>query len=254
MASETSGTVEYQLPHGSWWPLWVALAMTLLMLGFILPGPVLWIGAAAFALAGLGWLHEDVLWWDERIGTGPGAGRWGVMLFIGSEIMIFGALFATYFNFRADALVWPPEGTPHLPIGTTGIFTIILLTSGATMHWAHTALRLGDMKKFKGHLILTIVLGAIFMAGQVSEYNHLIHEGMTLTDHPFGTTFYMLTGTHGLHVLAGLFVLCLVAWRAFFNDQFDAERHVLLEAGAIYWHFVDLVWVFVYAIIYLNWV
>jgi cytochrome c oxidase subunit 3 len=261
-------TQAYELPHQSWWPLAFGLGVVLLGLGLIVPGPTVWdpglgelrigpmliVGFLAFAVSGLGWLREDVEWFDDRVGTGPRVGRWGVLLFIGSEIMIFGSLFATYYNFADTAAMWPPEGTPHLPIGTTGMFTIVLLLSGATMHWAHSALRIGNRSAFKGHMLLTLLLGGIFMVGQGMEYYHLVHEGLTLTTHPFGTTFYLLTGTHGLHVLAGLFVLGVVTWRAFVHDQFDAERHVLLEAAAIYWHFVDLVWVFVYAIVYLQWI
>lgn len=266
MADSASG--EYELPHQSWWPIAFGLGVSLLGLGLVVPGPTLWdpglgelrigpvllVGFLAFALSGLGWIREDVDWFDDRVGTGPGVGRWAVLLFIGSEIMIFGALFTTYYNFADVYDVWPPEGTPHLPIGTTGLFTIILLTSGATMHWAHSAIRVGDRKKFKGHLLLTILLGIIFMFGQGLEYYHLVHEGLTLTTHPFGTTFYLLTGTHGLHVIAGLVFLGIVAWRTFVHDQFTAHRHVALEAAAIYWHFVDLVWVFVYAIVYLQWI
>jgi cytochrome c oxidase subunit 3 len=247
-----SDGIEYHLPHGSWAPLWVALGMSLLAVGLVLPTWALGIGIATFALAGLYWLREDREWWDEMVGTGHEPGRWGILLFIGSEVMIFGALFATYFSFRSSP-AWPAE-TPHLPIATTGLFTIILLASGATMHWAHSALRMGDKKWFKGHLVLTLLLGAIFMGGQAMEYMTLIHEGVTITSHPFGTTFYLLTGTHGLHVIGGLVALGIVAYRTFVHDQFDAQRHVMLEAAAIYWHFVDLVWVFVYAILYLGWI
>lgn len=245
--------LEYELPHGSWWPIWVAMGMTAVLVTLIFGAPWVYLGAGLFALTGLGWLHQDRLWWDEHIGTGHAPGRWGVLLFIGSEVMIFGGLFATYFNFAAGAEVWPPEHI-HLPIGVTGLFTIILLASGATMHWAHSAIRLGDMKAFKGHLLLTLLLGTIFMIGQGFEYATLISEGVTLSSSHFAATFYMLTGTHGLHVIAGLVALFIVAYRAFFHDQFDAQRHVLLEGAAIYWHFVDLVWVFVYAIVYLQWV
>jgi cytochrome c oxidase subunit 3 len=223
------------------------------MVGLVLGTPWVYGGVALFALTGLGWLHQDRRWWEEQKGTGHAPGRWGVLLFIGSEVMIFGALFATYFNFRAQAGAWPPADV-HLPIGTTGLFTIILLLSGATMHWAHSALRAGRREAFKGHLALTLLLGAIFIGGQVYEYLTLIGEGVTLTHSNFAATFYALTGTHGLHVIAGLVALGIVAYRSFVHDQFTAQRHVLLEGAAVYWHFVDLVWVFVFAIVYLGWV
>lgn len=244
---------ELHLPHGSWMPIFLATAIMLVLLGIVLQGFWLFAGVAAFLLVGLAWIYEDTDWYAEHIGTGPEMGRWGTLLFIGSEVMIFGALFATYFNFKAQAPAWPPEGTPHLPLVSTSIFTIILFLSGATMHWAHSALRKGEMRKYKGHLVLTIVLGTIFMIGQAMEYTHLIGEGLTLQSHPFGSTFYMLTGTHGLHVIAGLVFLGIVAYRSFAYGQMTPERHTALEAAALYWHFVDLVWVFVFAVIYLGW-
>lgn len=253
MADTEHGDQELHLPHGSWAPLWLAIAIFLALLGIVLGGGLLYLGLAAVALAGLVWIYEDVDWYHDHIGTGSDVGRWGILLFIGSEVMIFGALFATYFNFKAQAPVWPPEGMPELPIVSTSIFTIILFLSGATMHWAHDALRKGKMRLYRGHLILTIVLGTIFMAGQVMEYSHLIHEGMTLQSHPYGSTFYLLTGTHGFHVLVGLIFLGVVAYRTFAYDQMTPKRHVALEAAALYWHFVDLVWVFVFAVIYLGW-
>lgn len=245
--------IEYELPHSSTWPILVALGISAVLVGLVLGTPWAYVGVALFALTGLGWLHEDRRWWNEMVGTGHAAGRWGILLFIGSEIMIFGGLFAAYFNFRAQAGVWPPADV-HLPIGITGLFTIILLLSGATMHWAHAALRAGNRGAFKGHLLLTILLGSIFIGGQISEYLTLIGEGITLTHSHFAATFYMLTGTHGLHVIAGLVALVIIGYRTLVHDQFDAQRHVFVEGAAIYWHFVDLIWVFVYAIIYLGWV
>ncbi len=245
--------LEYELPHhGSIWPLLVALGITAVLVGLILGTPWVFVGAGIFALTGLGWLHEDRRWWNEMVGTGHAPARWGILLFIGSEIMIFGALFAAYFNYRAQAPVWPPAGV-ELPVVITGIFTIILLLSGATMHWAHAALRAGNKRMFKGHLLLTILLGSIFIGGQIYEYISLIGAGLTLTHSHFAATFYMLTGTHGIHVIGGLIALIVVAYRTFVHDQFTAHRHVFVEGVAIYWHFVDLVWVFVYAIIYLQW-
>lgn len=245
-------TQELHLPHGSHWPILFALAITITTLAIVFQGVWLLVGFLALTATGIGWIKEDIKWYKERVGTGEGVGLWGTMFFIGSEIMIFGALFATYFNFKLRSGDWgPPEGA-HLPLGPTTMFTIILLFSGVTMHWSHAALRQGDMRKFKGHLILTILLGLVFLGGQVNEYITLIGEGMTLSSHPFGSTFYMLTGTHGLHVAAGLVYLIIVAIRHFGWGQQDQERHTALETAAIYWHFVDLVWVFVFGIIYLD--
>jgi cytochrome c oxidase subunit 3 len=132
----------------------------------------------------------------------------------------------------------------------TGIFSLFLFASSATLHKAENALKSGQHRTFRAWWLLTIVLGLIFLAGQVNEYLNLIKEGHTLGSSQFMTAFFMLTGTHGLHVFGGLCFLTLV-WVRAQKGHFDAQRHTAPECAGLYWHFVDIVWVFVYGVVYL---
>ncbi|MGQ0534578.1 MAG: cytochrome c oxidase subunit 3 [Methanobacteriota archaeon] len=241
---------EYTLPHGSVWPFRVAITIFLVYLGLMwFPFMVLAVLSLAYNVRGI--VREDMVWWRQLIGTGPRNGWYGVIFFLCTEVMLFGALFATWFNGRANADVWPPRDVPELPIVFTGINTLILLASGATMHWAHAAIRNGDRTNFNRGLVLTLILGGVFLAFQVKEYSELIHHGMTLSSGMYGATFYALTGTHGIHVLGGL-LLILIVWLRSLGGQFTKERHLGVEVTAIYWHFVDVVWVILYAVVYLQ--
>lgn len=254
---------ELNLPHGSKWPILAAAGISLLYLGLAFGFPV---GALGIGLFGLGALivafsaiqivNEDSHWWGDRVGTGLRNGWWGVLFFLGTEVMLFAALFATYFNHRAyggagfgindHGEFWLASA-----VTSTGINTVILLLSGVTAHYAHSGIRKGDTRALKLGLVGTLILGAIFIAGQVLEYYQLAAEGLIVQNGTFGATFYMLTGTHGAHVMGGLLALSFVTWRAF-RGQFTQERHVAVEVTAIYWHFVDVVWVVLYAVVYLR--
>ncbi len=261
------------LPHGSIWPFFLAISMGVLGLALITLGRNMRLSnstdAAKQALANvslasvffgaaiaflflviIGWVREDFRWWKTNTGTGLGMARAGTLLFISSEVFIFGALFSSYFTFQRLADVWPDTEHFHLPWLKTLGFTLFLFASSATIHKSEKHLRLGELKAFKTWWLATIVLGAIFLSGQVWEYIELIHAGETLGSSQFMTSFYMLTGTHGLHVLGGLIALIIAYVRAV-GGNFDEHRHAFPEAVAMYWHFVDLVWVFVYALFYL---
>lgn len=247
---------EMKLPHGSKWPIIAAFGIALLYFGvaalaatgsFLLFG----VGVLVILVAIGGIVEEDERWWSGNVGTGLRNGWWGVLFLLGTEVMLFAALFATFFNHRAAAPAWPPVGAPDLPVVKTGINTVILLLSGVTMHWAHSAIRKGDQKQLKIGLVLTILLGLVFIGGQALEYTDLMHEGLTVQSGTYGATFFMLTGTHGAHVIGGLGILAICAVRAF-RGQFDQKRHVAVEVSAIYWHFVDVVWVLLYAVVYLR--
>lgn len=168
----------------------------------------------------------------------------GMLLFISSELMFFGGLFAAYFTIRGRAEVWPPAGT-HLELLLPLIGTALLVTSSVTMHLA-TA-RLEEGKSHGGWLPSTIVLGTLFLALQGFEYSQL---GFTASDHAFGTLFYSMTGFHGLHVFAGLVVLTLM-WIRSARGELDADRPGGLIAAGYYWHFVDVVWVLLFSTLYL---
>ena len=189
--------------------------------------------------------------------------RYGMILFIASEVMFFVAWFWAFFDaslfadeaqqiarVQATGGQWPPADIEvfdpwHLPL----LNTLILLTSGTTVTWAHHELREGNRKATFQALVITVALGILFTAFQVYEYVHAIHEGFTIQDGIFGSSFYMATGFHGFHVLVGTAFLAVNMIRAY-NATLSPERHVGFEAAAWYWHFVDVVWLFLFVWVY----
>lgn len=243
---------EPHLPHGSIWPFWLANAMALFGLGMVFVDTTILLlvaGFAAIAFVLTGWVREDIRWWRTNTGTGPGLAKAGTLLFISSEVFIFGALFSAYFTFQRLADHWPDVDV-HLPVVKTGIFTLFLFASSATIHKADGHLRRGEHKQFRTWWLLTIILGGVFLVGQVLEYRELLSHGLGLTSGQFMTSFYLITGTHGIHVAGGLIYLIIVYIRAV-KGQFDEHRHAAPETASIYWHFVDIVWVFVFTIFYI---
>jgi cytochrome c oxidase subunit III len=247
----------------SWAPIVIALSVPFLYLALLWPKVGLPIGLVIGAV-GLGqWIREDM----KRFQRGsfshhegqPGP-IVGTILFIGTEVLIFGGIFAVWFvgKFHAasQGRVWGPGEHAELPILATAINTAVLVASGGTLHWGYLRLKQNDMRGFRIGLILTLILGAAFLIQQVREYLNLIGEGLTIKGSDdyglFGSAFYMLTGTHGAHVAGGLFVLFIVLLRTLKKTQ-SKEHHVLLESAAIYWHFVDVVWLFLFAVVYLGW-
>jgi cytochrome c oxidase subunit 3 len=173
----------------------------------------------------------------------------GMLLFIASEVMFFGGLFATYFNARASAVgEWgPPPSAPELEILPIALpITIILVSSSFTMQFAVWAIRRGDQRKLRMWVGLTLALGVLFLIGQLYDYTTL---GFGINDGIFGTTFYTLTGFHGAHVFGGAVGLTIVLARAL-RGQFSARNHVAVEAVSMYWHFVDVVWICLFLTLY----
>jgi cytochrome c oxidase subunit III len=181
-------------------------------------------------------------------------GMLSMIFFIGSEIMLFGSLFAAYFFVRFNvADQWPPlnaEGEPfHLPVLLTGLNTAILVASSFTVHWGeHRLKHYNDRKGLERGLLVTLFLGATFLIIQINEY---IHLGFTPQDQAFGSTFYTLTGFHGLHVFVGLTLLTLCYIRVKRARDFKPEWSTPLQASSLYWHFVDVVWVLLFVLVYL---
>jgi cytochrome c oxidase subunit III len=174
----------------------------------------------------------------------------GMLLFISSEVMFFGGLFATYFNARAsfDGPWGPPPGAPPLePLPIALPITIILLISSFTMHFGVRAIAGGSVNRLRLWLVVTLLLGLVFLAGQVYDYTQL---GFGISDGVFGTEFYTLTGFHGAHVFGGVVGLLILTARAG-AGQFSARNHVAVEAVSYYWHFVDLVWVALFTTLYI---
>lgn len=172
----------------------------------------------------------------------------GILLFIASEVMLFGSFFTAYFFVRVvnQAPEWPPEGF-HLPVFVAGINSAILLTSSFTMHWALQSIKRGNRAGLQAGLVLTLLMGVTFLATQISEYARI---GFTPADHAFGTIFFGLTGLHGAHVFVGLTLLLFATIRAF-RGHYSPEHHHGVEVPGIYWHFVDIMWIVVYTTVYL---
>jgi cytochrome c oxidase subunit III len=268
---------DYHLVDPSPWPAIGSLSAFIMAVGAIawmhkmFPGASLVFGAGA-----IGVLYTMLSWWRDVVREAEHQGyhtrvvqishRYGMILFIASEVMFFVAWFWAYFNtalFPADphqilrseliGQVWPPvadakghfQGTfdPwRLPL----LNTLILLTSGTTVTWAHHALLHNDRKGLINGLWLTIILGALFTCVQAYEY---MHAGFTFSGHIYGATFYMATGFHGAHVLIGTTFLIVCLIRAY-QGHFAPQQHLGFEFCAWYWHFVDVVWLFLFAAIY----
>jgi cytochrome c oxidase subunit 3 len=172
----------------------------------------------------------------------------GMLLFIISEVMLFGAFFTAYFFLRVvNGDHWFPFQGHHLPVAVAGVNTAILLSSSLTMHWALTAAKSGNRRAMQAGLFTTLGLGATFLFIQVNEY---VHIGFAPHDFAQGSVFYGLTGLHGAHVFVGLTLLSMATVRSF-RGHFTPEQHRGVEVPGIYWHFVDVMWVIVYSTIYI---
>ena len=268
MADAQAKKHDYHLVNPSPWPFVGSFSAFILAVGAVLyfhdSGP--WV-----MLIGLmGVLYTMVSWWrDVIIEANSGDHtpvvqlhhRYGMILFIASEVMFFVAWFWAYFDaslYPGEAIQfsrteltgghWPPDGIEtfdpwHLPL----INTLILLTSGTTVTWAHHALLEDNREELKWGLILTVGLGALFTVFQVYEYQH---AAFGFSGHIYGATFFMATGFHGFHVIVGTIFLLVCLLRAI-NGGFTPKQHFGFEAAAWYWHFVDVVWLFLFVVIYI---
>ena len=266
---------DYHLVDPSPWPLIGAISAFLMAAGFILwwrqmPIAGMHAGAFVFGAGIIGVLFTMFSWWSDVIAEANSGEfhsrvvqlhhRYGMMLFIASEVMFFVAWFWAYFDValfpnaipevaRSEFIggVWPPKGIQtfdpwHLPLFNT----LILLTSGTTVTWAHHALLENDRDGLKWGLICTVILGLSFTAVQAFEYNH---AAFSYGGNIYGATFFMATGFHGAHVIIGSIFLIVCLARAL-AGQFSPTQHLGLEFAAWYWHFVDVVWLFLFACIY----
>jgi cytochrome c oxidase subunit 3 len=170
-----------------------------------------------------------------------------MLLFIISEVMVFGAFFTAYFFIRVVANdPWPAAGE-HLPQLVAGFNTAILLSSSLTMHWALESAKSGNRFGLKAALFTTFGLGLTFLFIQINEYWHI---GFSPQDNAQGSVFYGLTGLHGAHVAVGLTLLAMASVRAF-RGHYSPEEHRGVEVPGIYWHFVDIMWVVVFFTVYI---
>lgn len=257
----------YHMVRPSPWPLISAFAAGLLAVGVVMMVhgvefsgfEVGWKGVAAGLVAVLVCMF---FWWRDvimesvrekahtkiaEIGM-----RYGMLLFILSEVMFFAAFFWAYFNaslFPTEEIgsVWPPEGIDVIPaFDLPFLMTMILLLSGNTVTWAHHEVLHGRQKEATQALAVTVALGVVFLCFQVYEYTH---ASFAITDGIYGSTFYMATGFHGFHVFIGTIFLAVCLFRSM-KGHFTPDRHFGFEAAAWYWHFVDIVWLFLFVSIY----
>jgi cytochrome c oxidase subunit 3 len=251
----------YHLVDPSPWPVVGALSAGVLAVGGVLfmHDVTPWVLPLGFLMV----LATMFFWFADVVREGTYQGhhtpvvqlglRYGMLLFIASEVMFFAAFFWAFFDsslFPKEATggVWPPEGVlPFDPMALPLLNTLILLTSGVTVTWAHHALREGDRKGLLQGLGLTILLGLTFTGVQAYEYAHAafgFREGI------YSTTFFMATGFHGFHVIVGSIFL-IVCWFRAYRGDFKPDHHFGFEAAAWYWHFVDVVWLFLFICVYI---
>ncbi|MBL4836265.1 MAG: cytochrome c oxidase subunit 3 [Kordiimonadaceae bacterium] len=270
---------DYHLVNPSPWPAICSLAILIMMVGAVFamkPDAELFgmsgFGSYMFYSGLIGLFYTAFAWWKDVIHegeTGDHTGvvqiglRYGMILFIASEVMFFVAWFWAFFNASLYPIiptttneifdvigqvpVWPPVGIEtfdpwHLPF----INTLILLLSGTTVTWAHHALIGGDREGMKKGLWATVLLGGLFTCVQAYEYSH---AAFGFSGGIYGATFYMATGFHGFHVLVGTIFLAVCLGRVY-KGHFKPDHHFGFEAAAWYWHFVDVVWLFLFICVY----
>jgi cytochrome c oxidase subunit 3 len=299
MAETHAKNHDYHLVNPSPWPAVGATAAFITAFGLIVwmrsmgGGDLFGLsGPTVFSVGVLGLLFTMVMWWRDVIGEAHGGDhtpvvqlhlRYGMILFIASEVMFFVAWFWAYFDaalfpaavypldlatpggtvessneivgmVERNALFgghWPPKPSEAFhgtfdPWGLPLVNTLILLTSGTTVTWAHHALLENDRKGLVWGLVLTVLLGLLFTTCQAYEYSH---AGFSYAGHMYGATFFMATGFHGAHVIIGTIFLSVCLLRAL-AGHFTPKQHFGFEAAAWYWHFVDVVWLFLFMCIY----
>ena len=288
MSGNTSND-NYYIPDSSPWPIigMVSLLTTLIGLALFMNGVSVgkWVmiaGLLLFVFLLYSWFRDVI---DENLNDKYNkqvdtSFRMGMFWFIASEVFFFLTFFGALFYIRTIALpwlggegylgetrallypdfdpTWPSQGpgemggemTPMGPWGIPAINTLLLLSSGATITWAHWGLKVDNNKQLVNGLIATIVLGLLFVVFQVWEYGHAYAElNLTLGSGVYGSTFYMLTGFHGFHVTMGAIMLIVILGRAM-KRHFSAHNHFAFEAVAWYWHFVDVVWLGLFVFVY----
>lgn len=252
MASDTGGAQAHHW-EVSWAPLVAVLGIFFLVpLGFsahfvyestLLTSIFAGIGVPLLLLGLAKWMDEGL----THVNLVPGVGLIGISIFIVSEVFIFLSLFSSYWMMRLKLDVWPPEGTPELNLSLPIVMTVLLVASSVTIHHAETKLEHGDKGGFKTWLMITILLGAVFLGCTIYEYSHLIHEGFVPSSNAFSSAFFSITGFHASHVLLGLcaFVACLLPVM-----MSGRTNETYVKSVSVYWHFVDIIWFFVVSQVY----
>lgn len=272
--------------EASWWPfiaamgasgIYVGAALFILAMGELPIEPIVgggvFLASVSVFLVGLyGWVyHAFVKAFWEGDGHDNTSLRWGMILFLCTEVATFGALFIYYFQIRiAD---WPPAdfeviagplvagtvtlGSIQIPIVSEIVLvnTLILIISSGTIHWAHSQLLADNRRNFIIGLGITLLLGMVFLAGQAFEYyEFIVHYGFTLAaaeEALYASAFYGLTGLHGLHVSMGAVLIAILFVRSLYG-QYSPDHHTSVSTVSMYWHFVDVVWIFLVAVLYIG--
>jgi cytochrome c oxidase subunit I+III len=279
MAHPEPAEEESEEHHGSPWPVIIAIGMGIAYVGIVSSSvPILLIGAAVFVAGTGGWLHDDMqrpsrpfyglMAAVEARFPQVSARKLAIWLFLVTEIMFFSAIIGASWTLRLrtatpDLMTFQgPWAIPGeiLNVPLTGANTFILICSSLTMVEALAAIERGDQRKVRYFLLATLLLGMAFLSIQAYEYQKLyFDEGLTFISvpaaHPdvnklYGPTFYAQTGVHGAHVTAGVLALAYVTRKAF-KGGFTKEHHEAVELVGLYWHFVDVVWIFLFTIVYL---
>jgi cytochrome c oxidase subunit 3 len=196
--------------------------------------------------------HDDVM--RPPAGREPGSGvyneKLGMWVFLGSEVMFFTSLIGSYIILRfGHPEKWAAPGQV-LNVPVTAVNTFLLICSSVTMVKAFASAQDGKQKALRWWLVATVVIGAMFVGVQAYEYQELIHKGFVPSEGLYGSTFYTMTGFHGFHVSIGVLCMMFVTWRAF-QGKYTATDHRGVEVIGLYWHFVDLVWIILFTIVYL---
>lgn len=184
---------------------------------------------------------------ESPVTTSREPGWWGMVLLIATEATLFIYLIASYFYLRFYAATWPPKGIERPEILIPAINTVILLSSSIPMHLADMGIRSGNVRRLRIGLAGSFILGAIFLSLQLFEYSRLTFQPQT---NVFGSLFYTITGFHGAHVMVGLILIAVTEVKAL-RGYFSAEHHLAVQTTAMYWHFVDAVWIVVFTSLYL---
>jgi cytochrome c oxidase subunit III len=279
-----SQAARYYLPQPSHWPIFGSIALLLMASGAamwlntVTAGPyVLAVGFAVLIYMLFGWFGTVIREseggkFNHQVDV---SFRWGMSWFIFSEVMFFAAFFGALFYMRVLAVpwlgsgatqevlwpafkaTWPVAGpglqeafSPMAAWGIPAINTLILLSSGATVTWAHWGLKKNNRRQLVLGLFLTVALGVLFLSLQAYEYHHAYTEmNLTLTTGAYGASFFMLTGFHGFHVTLGAIMLTVILVRCLLG-HFTPDHHFAFEAVSWYWHFVDVVWLLLFVLVY----
>ena len=181
--------------------------------------------------------------------TGVSNAKLGMWIFLSSECLFFGAFIATYLLYRGRETKGPtPKDVYNIPF--TSVTSFILLMSSLTMVLALAAIQRGDHRRLRIWLLATCIFGLTFISGQVFEFTEFYRKGLHLSTNMFGTTFYVLTGLHGAHVTVGIIWL-MILWGRSMQGRLPTEKFQAVEIGGLYWHFVDIVWIFIFTAVYL---